>query len=134
MASSMSRYHSHGRILPGYGPGRERRNMGTIKDKAQSYFGRITFGHRNAVKRPWDRNVDRSLRAMIEHANRNGDCIVNTGDGQGYFRPIPSDVVDVKAYHEYRAKERSRIRSDQLKLESMDQAFHAWAMEGDHEQ
>ena len=65
------------------------------KEQAKDYFNRISDGHRNAIKRPWDKVTDRSLRAMIEKANRNGDCIINVGDG--IFRPIPGDTVDEAA-------------------------------------
>lgn len=40
--------------------------MRKIKEQAQEYFSRIPDGHRNAIQRPWDRVVDRTLRAMIE--------------------------------------------------------------------
>lgn len=108
--------------------------MGEIKAKAESYFIRIGDGHRNSVKRPWDLRVDRSLRAMVEFANHNGDCIVN--DGEGYFRPIPGDEVDRLALNSYFRKEESRIKKEQLKLESMKQTYEGWrkeALYADHQ-
>ena len=57
-----------------------------IKTIAESYFNRITYGHRNAVKRPNKllvdhEKIDRELRKLIEKANHNGDCIINVGNG-----------------------------------------------------
>ena len=40
----------------------------TTKEKAESYFNRIGEGHENAVMRPADGLVDRSLRRMVEWA------------------------------------------------------------------
>lgn len=69
-------------------------------------------------------NVDRIFRRMIEHANNNGDCIVNIGDG--VFRPIPGDPVDEKAFHEYIGKELHRARAIQYKRLCMKQTFESW--------
>lgn len=91
--------------------------------QADSIFIRIGDGHWNAVKRPWDRNVDRSLRRLIEKANNNGDCIIS---GQsGYYRPIPSDPVDAAEYNIYMAQENKRIGSLLLKRECMRVAYRA---------
>ena len=94
------------------------------KEQAKDYFNRISDGHRNAIKRPWDKVTDRSLRAMIEKANRNGDCIINVGDG--IFRPIPGDPVDEAALNKYLAKELHRVRAVQLKRLCMKQTFEGW--------
>lgn len=98
--------------------------MGNIKERAQEYFNRIPDGHRNAIQRPWDRLVDRSLRSMIENANRNGDCIINVGNG--IYRPIPGDPVDEKEFHEYLNKDLSRARAIQLKRLCMKKTFEGW--------
>lgn len=42
--------------------------MGKLFEQAKEYFDRIPDGHRNAIQRPWNRVVDRSLRKMIEGA------------------------------------------------------------------
>lgn len=99
--------------------------MGKIKDEAQSIFNRIGDGHRNAVKRPWDLRVDRSLRKMIEFANHNGDCIIPRINGDGYYRPIPSDPIDALEYRQYMVKEHSKVRKMQLKEMCMGIAYEA---------
>ena len=75
-------------------------------------FDRITSGAGNAVGRPAvidksNSTIDRALRELVEQANRNGDCIIDAGEG--YFRPIPGNVVDEYYFHEYMAKEKSRL-------------------------
>lgn len=102
--------------------------MGRIIDEAMTYFNRIPDGARNAIARPANMNVDRSLRKMIERANNNGDCIVNTGDGHGYFRPVPGNKEDELALKKYLAKELHRARAIQLKRLSMKQTFESWKM------
>lgn len=66
---------------------------------AEMIFNRIGDGHRNAVGRPDDLNVDRKLRALIEHANHNGDCIISGKNG--YYRPIPGNEIDEAEYKIY---------------------------------
>lgn len=90
---------------------------------AKSMFDRIGDGHRNAVKRPDNENVDRQLRALNENANHNGDCIIS-GDS-GYYRPVPGDVVDDYEYRTYMAKDRSRIKSLEEKQMCMIIAFES---------
>ena len=102
--------------------------MGKNIDQAQTYFDRIPDGHRNAIQRPANMNVDRAFRKMIENANNNGDCIVNIGDG--VFRPIPGDPVDEKAFHEYIGKELHRARAVQYKRLCMKQTFESWKKAG----
>lgn len=104
-----------------------------IKTIAESYFNRITCGHRNAIKRP-DKNlfnseeIDRELRRLIEKANHNGDCIINVGNG--YYRPIKADPVDNLEYKQYKNVGRSRIEKLELKEQSMEIAFNNWDKEG----
>ena len=93
------------------------------RNDAQGIFDRIGDGHRNAVKRPWNRNTDRSLRAMIEFANHNGDCIISGENG--YYRPIPTDRKDQLEYKAYMAKERSKVRKMQMKETCMVVAYEA---------
>lgn len=95
------------------------------KQKAIAIFNRIGDGHKFAVKRPWDLSVDRSLIAMIEYANSNGDCIIPRENGEGYYRPIPSDPVDASEYKSYMLKEHTKIRTMQLKELSMQIAYEA---------
>ena len=98
--------------------------MGKLFEQAREYFDRIPDGHKNAIQRPWNRIVDRSLRSMIEKANNNGDCIINVGNG--IYRPIPGDPVDEKELNEYLGKELHRARAIQIKRLSMEQTFEGW--------
>ena len=91
---------------------------------ADDYFSRIPDGHRRAMRRPSVPKVDRQLRRKIEEANRNGDCIINVGNG--IYRPIPGDPVDEKELHEYLHKEKSRARSLGSKISVMSQTFRSW--------
>lgn len=99
--------------------------MGKIKDEAQAVFDRIGEGHRSAVKRPWNSLVDRSLRKMIETANHNGDCIIPRLNGEGYYRPIPSDAVDALEYKIYIASEQSKINKMTGKIACMAVAYES---------
>ena len=98
--------------------------MSKLFEQAKEYFDRIPDGHKNAIQRPWNRSVDRSLRNMIEQANNNGDCIINVGEG--IYRPIPGDPVDEKELNEYLNKELHRARSIQLKRLCMKKTFEGW--------
>ena len=98
--------------------------MRKLFEQAKEYFDRIPDGHKNAIQRPWNRMVDRSLRKMIERANNNGDCIINVGNG--IYRPIPGDPVDEKELNEYLGKELHRARAIQIKRLSMKQTFEVW--------
>lgn len=99
--------------------------MNRVKERAQDIFNRIGEGHRNAVRRPWDMRVDRSLRALIERANHNGDCIIARPNGEGYYRPIPSDPIDATEFRSYMNQERSRAESLELKELSMKIAYES---------
>lgn len=99
--------------------------MGKVKDHAQSIFERIGEGHANAIKRPWNTAVDRALRELIEQANQNGDCIIPRENGDGYYRPIPSDPVDSNEFNIYIKKEASRVKSITLKEMSMRVAYES---------
>lgn len=99
---------------------------------AQAIFDRITSGAGNAVGRPAvvDKNnstIDRALRELVEKANRNGDCIINAGDG--YFRPIPGNAVDEYYFHEYIAKEKSRVKELEKKISTMETTYEMWEKE-----
>ena len=96
-------------------------------ETAEKYFARIPDGHENAMKRPYKPSVDRQLRNMIEKANKNGDCIINIGDG--IFRPIPGNVEDERQLKIYLGKELHRARSIQLKRLTMRTTFEGWKNE-----
>lgn len=104
-----------------------------IKTIAESYFNRITYGHRNAVKRPnkllvGHEKIDRELRKLIEKANHNGDCIINVGNG--YYRPVKSDLIDDFEYKQYKKIGISVREKSELKEQSMDTAYNNWDKEG----
>lgn len=84
----------------------------------------IPYGHENAVQRPANPIEDRVLRAHIEKANRNNDCIINVGNG--YYRPVPGNLTDEAELKEYLAKELSRARKIQAKRLAMCQTFERW--------
>lgn len=88
---------------------------------AQELFERIPYGHREPLRRPSRESVDRVLRDLVNGANKSGDCIINVGEG--YYRPVPGDVVDHKEFTEYVNKELQRARDILLKRKSMLNAF-----------
>lgn len=105
------------------------------KQIAQSYFNRITSGHRNPVQRPdpgipGTEGIDRTLRNLVEDANHNGDCIINIG--RGYYRPVAGDPVDELELKEYLKKDEARERKLKLKRTAMLTAFENWRKEATH--
>ena len=114
-------------------PGAERRLiLKGYKNIAESYFSRISSGHKNTVARPDLRipgndTVDRYLREMVEEANHNGDCIINVGNG--YYRPIPGDIADELELKEYIKKDESRVTKLNTKKACMLTTFNNWRME-----
>ncbi len=98
-------------------------------ERAEAIFARIGDGHKNAVKRPWDTRTDRCLRRIIEKANNNGDCIIARRNGEGYYRPIPTDPVDCLEYRSYMKQEHAKVETMQLKEISMSIAFETRAVE-----
>lgn len=99
----------------------------TKKDFAKSIFDRIGDGHLNAVGRPDDEIIDRYLRAYIEHANHNGDCIIS--GRTGYYRPIPGNSIDEAEYTLYIKQDRSRINKLTSKQTCMKMAFEMRRLE-----
>ena len=95
-----------------------------MEKTAQDYFYAMPDGHMNAIQRPANPSTDRLLRKMIEHANKNGDCILN--NGYGIFRPLPLDPVDAAEANIYFHKEMHRARSIQLKRLCMKQTYEGW--------
>ena len=103
------------------------------KTTAESYFIRIADGHEHAIQRPslhteFGERADRLLRKMVEDANHTGDCIINVGNG--YYRPIPGNVVDEKEFHEYINKDSSRKEALSDKINAMQEAFENRRKEG----
>lgn len=52
----------------------------------------IPYGHMFPMQRSGNPVEDRQFRRKVEEANRNGDCIINVGNG--YYRPVPGDTTD----------------------------------------
>lgn len=88
----------------------------------------IPFGHANAIPRPEDRKTDRALRRKIEKANKNGDCIIDTGFG--YFRPDPRDEVDVHEFYLYISQNNSKAREILGKNGILVKTFERWLRNG----
>lgn len=113
----------------------ERLTKEEVQELAESYFSRIGDGHENGVRRPdikqldMDR-VDRALRRMINHENKNGGCII-CGD-TGYYRPIPSDPIDALEYKAYREMDNSRVHDTIIRGNLMDMAYENRRKEGEH--
>ena len=63
---------------------------------------------KSPVKRPVDRNEDRTLRKLIHKAQESGDVIINNGDG--YFRVDTNDPDQVMLARHYLNKRKSHIR------------------------
>ena len=107
------------------------------REIARGYFNRITSGHKNTVSRPdlnltGNESIDSQLRILVEEANHNGDCIINVGNG--YYRPIPGDLVDELELKEYISKDDSRADKLWSKIYNMRTAFDNWRKEAAYEQ
>ena len=107
------------------------------REIARDYFNRITSGHKNTVSRPdlslpGNESIDHQLRILVEEANHNGDCIINVGNG--YYRPIPGDLVDELELKEYISKDDSRADKLWSKIYNMRTAFDNWRKEAAYEQ
>jgi len=70
----------------------------------------IPYGKNNATTRTrlceLTKLSDRKIRDLIADARRD-NAIINTQDGKGYYRPLPSDIDAVRQYlsqEEHRAK------------------------------
>ena len=64
-----------------------REKGGKLKD-----INDIPYGHMFPMQRSGNPVEDRQFRRKVEEANRNGDCIINVGNG--YYRPVPGDTTD----------------------------------------
>lgn len=73
------------------------------------------------MPRPVNSYEDRVLRKKIEKANNEGDCIINVGNG--YYRPVPGDLIDEKEFDEYLAKDLHRARATLKKRLAMKLTF-----------
>lgn len=106
-------------------PGHAGAERGSMTGKAQRLFNRIGYGRGNMIPRPSDEYTDRSLRKLINEANKKGDCIINAGNG-GYYRPRPGNTVEEKELNEYLLSELHRARDILVKRLSMKRTFERW--------
>ena len=93
-----------------------------VKSEAERLFDRINS--ERPIKRPKSPGVDRAFRQMVEHANRNGDCIIPSGNGKGYYRLNADREIDAYAFHIYKSKELARARAIIDKIEKMENSFY----------
>lgn len=100
-----------------------REKGGKLKD-----INDIPYGHMFPMQRSGNPVEDRQFRRKVEEANRNGDCIINVGNG--YYRPIPGDSTDESELREYLAKELHRARAIQIKRLKMKMTFERWRESG----
>jgi len=81
-------------------------------------FKMIPNGHECPLVVP---TSNREFRRMVNAANKDGDCIINVGNG--YYRPVPGDVVDERELAHYMASELHRAREILFKRLQMRSAF-----------
>lgn len=89
------------------------------KTQAERLFERIGTGAGHAIRRPGDAKTDRALRRLIAEANKQGDCIIN--NGEGYYRAGAEDRAEFELYLQ---KEMHRIRESKLKVIRMSVAYN----------
>ena len=86
-------------------------------DEALKLFNQIGYGRANAVNRPYDKNVDRAFRDMVNKANKSGDCIIS-GEA-GYYRPRLDVEAEVHEANVYINQEANRGRDIMTKVSMM---------------
>ena len=86
------------------------------KTRAEALFDSIQTGKENALR---VHNSFSEFRKLVAEANKNGDCIINTG--QGYYRPGPDDEDELKHYL-YRELHRADEITD--KVDAMREAYY----------
>lgn len=84
--------------------------------RAEALFKMIGIGRENALKVD---NRFTDFRGMVAEANKNGDCIINTGEG--YYRPGPEDEDELNHYL-YRELHRAKEITD--KVDAMREAYY----------
>lgn len=87
-----------------------------IKSEAEKLFDRIKTDRVHALKVP-NRNTD--FRELVAEANRNGDCIIN--NGEGYYRPGPDDE---KELDRYLFRELRRAKAINEKVDAMRESYY----------
>lgn len=86
------------------------------KSEAEMLFDKIGTGKESALRVP---NRFTDFRALVAEANKNGDCIINTGGG--YYRPGPDDEPELM-YYLYR--ELRRAKSINEKVDAMRETYY----------
>ena len=102
------------------------------KNTAEGIFGRITSGRGNAIQRPertnsfWE-SVDRCLRDMVNKSNKNGDCIINVGNG--YYRPRPGVEIEKMELYMYLREETQKAYDSINKNQMISITYGLWEKE-----
>ena len=74
------------------------------KSHAEILFDKIGTGKEHAVKVSHRDNNDvtaREFRRLVSEANKQGDAIINEGDGMGYYRPNMERPEEAEAAQHY---------------------------------
>ena len=87
-----------------------------MKNRAEELFDMIGTGRANAIK---VKNSFTDFRTLVAEANKNGDCIINTGEG--YYRPGPDDEDELK---HYLFRELHRASEITTKVDAMREAYY----------
>ena len=88
------------------------------KSHAQALFDKIGTGPERAVRRPKDSFADRKFRELISNANKNGDHIIN--DGNGYYRAGKDDQPELEHYLRAELK---RAKESTDKVDAMRESY-----------
>ena len=89
---------------------------------AQVLFDSIKTGRDHAIARPRDANIDRAFRILVAEANKNGDCIINVGNG--YYRPTKGDPLEESELNHYLNADLHRADEIMTRVDSMREAFY----------
>ena len=96
------------------------------KSEAEILFDKIGTGKEHAIKVSHRDNNDmvaRDFRDMVATARRNGDPIINEGDGEGYYRPNMDRPEEVAAARRYIGSLLSRARKLEASAQGMAEAL-----------
>lgn len=97
-----------------------------IKSEAEMLFDKIGTGKEHAVKvshRDNNNKAARDFRDIVATARRNGDPIINEGDGEGYYRPNLDRPEEVEAAKRYIGSLLSRARKLEASAQGMAEAL-----------
>ena len=114
-------------------PKQDYRTTPEEKSEAQILFDKIGTGKEHAVKVSHRDNNDvtaRMFRDLVAVARRNGDPIINEGDGEGYYRPNmerPEEADAAKHYINSLLSRASKLEeSAQCMAETLGGRYMTW--------